>query len=631
MLILYNVFCAFQILYYLQGDNNRKEDNEENIVDKNIEENIVDENNDNLVESVSGNEDVNEQLSTNKNSIDDLHESSTLDGVSEFLIKYYAAPEDNDDAKTNEVEDDSDTNNIKVRKDVELEKDNDVWDENEIRKKIVEKLKNLVGQPVSVGDEPPKETENVKEKNENKAENVAGNTKTITTDAGDISIKFMGDDMNRVHTLRATKINDGKFILREVMHAEAPDIRRENIEFEYEKETGGSDALYETGMKLLNHTGKDSTSDQMEDEIKAYQIIKKAALAGHWKSKQMVSWAHIFGKYLPIDIKSAHSMFEELAAKGDKVGHMGLGFLYSTGLGTEANQAKAILHYTMAALGGNEWAQMAMGYRLWKGVGVTASCEDALLYYKMVATTVSEKVSLTSGRAVHRIKLHEEADNQNSASSINGDLIQYYQFMADKGDVSSAFGLGQLFYQGARGVMRDPRQALVYFQQAAEAGNANALGFLGKMYLEGAGGLEASNETAYKYFKKAADKSNPVGYSGLGLMYLEGKHVDQDYQLALRYFTLSAKSGWVEGQFQLGNMHYYGQGIAKSYEKASEYYKLAAQNGHVLAYYKLGQMQSSGLGMIRMCVTAVEFFKNVAERGSWSEMLNEAHKAYWEG
>lgn len=42
-------------------------------------------------------------------------------------------------------------------------------------------------------------------------------------------------------------------------------------------------------------------------------------------------------------------------------------------------------------------------------------------------------------------------------------------------------GLGQLHYQGGRGVEQDHQRALNYFVQAAEAGNANAMAFLGKV------------------------------------------------------------------------------------------------------------------------------------------------------
>ena len=66
---------------------------------------------------------------------------------------------------------------------------------------------------------------------------------------------------------------------------------------------------------------------------------------------------------------------------------------------------------------------------------------------------VAEDVSLTGGTVVQRIRLLDEADNPGSQNGLlDEDLIQYYQFLADKGDVQAQVGLGQLYYQGGRGV-----------------------------------------------------------------------------------------------------------------------------------------------------------------------------------
>ena len=62
-------------------------------------------------------------------------------------------------------------------------------------------------------------------------------------------------------------------------------------------------------------------------------------------------------------------------------------------------------------------------------------------------------MSLTGGAAVQRIRLLDELENPGAQSGLlDDDLIQYYQFLADKGDVQAQVGLGQLYYQGGRGV-----------------------------------------------------------------------------------------------------------------------------------------------------------------------------------
>ena len=60
-------------------------------------------------------------------------------------------------------------------------------------------------------------------------------------------------------------------------------------------------------------------------------------------------------------------------------------FLYASGLTVNVSQAKALVHYTFGALGGNTWAQMVLGYRYWSGITVAPSCEKALDFYRQVA------------------------------------------------------------------------------------------------------------------------------------------------------------------------------------------------------------------------------------------------------
>ncbi|KAK7865236.1 hypothetical protein R5R35_012363 [Gryllus longicercus] len=382
--------------------------------------------------------------------------------------------------------------------------------------------------------------------------------------------------------------------------------------------------LYQGGMAMLNATRPNKAA--------AYKLLQRAAELGHHGAKIQVAWAQLLGSGLAQDIEAARMVFEELAAVGVADAHMGLGFLYATGISVPVNQARALVYYTFGALGGNTWAQMALGYRYWTGVTVSMSCERALDYYRKVANKVAEEVSLSGGQAVQRVRLLDEFENPGYSSGyFDNDLLEYYQLLAEKGDVQAQVGLGQLHYQGGRGVQQDHQKALHYFLQAADAGNAVAMAFLGKIYLEGSDIVKQDNDTAYKYFKKAADLQNPVGQSGLGLMYLYGKGVDKDYGKAFKYFTQAADHGWVDGQLQLGNMYFRGLGVQRDYKMAIKYFNLASQSGHVLAFYNLAQMHATGTGMMRSCLTAVELFKNVAERGKWGEKLMEAHIHYREG
>ncbi|XP_023237646.1 protein sel-1 homolog 1-like [Centruroides sculpturatus] len=368
-------------------------------------------------------------------------------------------------------------------------------------------------------------------------------------------------------------------------------------------------------VQILYETAKSILNSTKPDKKRAYDLLKQAATLGHPQAQEMVGQALLFGDVLNQNISAAKEYFEELAKTGSPFGQM----------------------------------------------------------------AVEEELSSNSGTAIQRVRLLDELENPGSTSGVlDDDLIQYYQFLADKGDVQAQVGLGQLHYQGGRGVEQDHARALNYFVQAADAGNANAMAFLGKGpassvklqkvrdsklesltffeeelssnsgtaiqrvrlldELENPGSTSGVlDDDLIQYYQFLADKGdvqaqgNPVGQSGLGLMYLYGKGVQKDYSKAYKYFNLAANQGWVDGQLQLGNMHYSGLGTQRDYKMAIKYYTMASQSGHVLAFYNLAQMHATGTGTVRSCQTAVELFKNVAERGRWGTKLMQAYMDYKEG
>ncbi|XP_045776347.1 protein sel-1 homolog 1 isoform X2 [Maniola jurtina] len=378
--------------------------------------------------------------------------------------------------------------------------------------------------------------------------------------------------------------------------------------------------LYEAAVAKLDRRSPDLRGAILQ--------VKQAADKGYVPAKIKLAWSYIYGEGVELDVQKAKTIFEELAADGNADAHAGMGFLYATGIAVPVSQARALVHYTLGALGDSDYAQMALAYRYWAGVTLTGSCPKAMDLYMKVANKVASQVSLSGGPAVQRVRLMDEADGGSPGSALDTDLIEYYQLLAEKGDVQAQVGLGQLHFQGGRGVTLDLNKALHYFKQAAKTGNAVANAFLGKIYLEGGDGIKPDNETALQYFKKAAELNNAVGQSGLGIMYLQGRGVPKDTAAAFKYFTIAANQGWVEGQLHLGFMYFGGIGVQRDFKKANKYFSLASQSGHVLALYHLAQMHAQGLGVLRSCPTAVELFKNVCERGPWASRLMLAHAAF---
>ena len=59
---------------------------------------------------------------------------------------------------------------------------------------------------------------------------------------------------------------------------------------------------------------------------------------------------------------------------------------------------------------------------------------------------MADEVSLSGNRAVQRVRLLDEVDNPGSSSALlDDDLIQYYQFLAEKGDVQAQVCIVHIF------------------------------------------------------------------------------------------------------------------------------------------------------------------------------------------
>lgn len=137
---------------------------------------------------------------------------------------------------------------------------------------------------------------------------------------------------------------------------------------------------------------------------------------------------------------------------------------------------------------------------------------------------------------IERIRLHVQA-NHGLKTDRQREVLQYYQYSADKGNVDAQTAVGQVLNYGTHGVQRDHDQALHYLQRAAEAGDHEAMAHLGHMYSNGFGtGQDLT--VARAWFQKAADHDSASAQYGLGFMYLTGMGgLSEDHEKAFKLFT----------------------------------------------------------------------------------------------
>lgn len=167
------------------------------------------------------------------------------------------------------------------------------------------------------------------------------------------------------------------------------------------------------------------------------------------------------------------------AAKGHADAISTLGWMYETGKGVAANDAKAVSLYKTAIAQGDSFGQWRMGVMIDEGAA-DGSPEQAVALFRRAAAqksagaTASLGVMYATGRGVERD--YETA-------------MRYYQAAARMGSAHGIEGIGVLYANG-QGVARDMNEALAHWMVAAAAGDEDAMKLL-MQYMPGAGTPEA--------------------------------------------------------------------------------------------------------------------------------------------
>jgi SEL1 protein len=289
------------------------------------------------------------------------------------------------------------------------------------------------------------------------------------------------------------------------------------------------------------------------------------------------------------------------------------------------------VHYYFAAANGEPFSRMALGYRHQHGLGVPKSCWTAVAYYQPVAEQVVD-IAGTPGSLpqIERIRLNVHA-NQGLKADRHREVLQYYQYSADHGNVDAQTAVGQVLNYGTHGVQRDHATAKHYFQQAAAADDADAMAHLGHMHANGLGAPQ-DYEAARKLFERAAARSSASGMFGLACLHLNGFGVEVDYARAFKLFSQAMEQGLPDAYYYLGVMHMKGLGVKrKSAQRAFSYFNIAAHAGNLQAMYNTAMMQLGGKGTQRLCKPALALLKEVAEKGRAAVVLQQAHEQFFKG
>lgn len=266
---------------------------------------------------------------------------------------------------------------------------------------------------------------------------------------------------------------------------------------------------------------------------------------------------------------------------------------------------------------------MALGYRYAAGIGVARNCPLARDYFYASAKRTAAAYNSQRHLVVPKpLLLTEKKDFRSSQQEI----VEYYEYSADKEQTSTLLLLGQIFYEGYNGTPIDYKQARWYFEQAAELGSGSAKGFLGEMYLWGLG-VEKDTQKAFRLFREGAKGGSAVAQNGLGVLYRDGLEVLADPEEALQHFLKAAEEGLAEAQYNAATlMHKMTPGSHE--DKSLALLVQAFQQGHVLSQFEIAKRNIHNNLVCTFCLTLL---RGVAERGPGMALFDDAFADYHEG
>ncbi|EMR11191.1 hypothetical protein PNEG_00783 [Pneumocystis murina B123] len=406
---------------------------------------------------------------------------------------------------------------------------------------------------------------------------------------------------------------------------------------------------------------------------KVSSMLKKAAALGHNDALYLLADMHFYGNYShPLDLYKAFLFYKELALRtGNATAQFNLGLFYAVGMVEQVprNQAKAMLYFMFAASQGDIRAEMILGYRHYMGIGTPQSCQIAAEYYKKVADKVMYHFDSgpPGGILLPRIP-RKFADDEGGiygegASVVSSgpdykkrkkligkilriekkemdNYIDYYSYIAEKGDIEAQLLLGKLFYLGTSSMDRDFKKSFSYFKKIARLywkkngepydekyglGAAETARYLGLMYFRGEG-VAQNFRIAKIWFQRGINIGDAACQNGMGMIYLKGYgDTNIDIQKAAELFKAASDQGLSAAKVNLAKIYL----AQKDYTKASILFELAWDKNPVEAAYYLATMSYNELSKESSCQRTVTYYKYVSERiGLIYSTLDEAERAY---
>ena len=259
---------------------------------------------------------------------------------------------------------------------------------------------------------------------------------------------------------------------------------------------GGAEAQYKLG--LMYEMGAGSVAQDFHETLKWY---RKSAQQAFPLAQFKLGVMYHNGIEVPQSHKEAVKWFLKSAKQGEKQAQYALAVSYSLGLGVKKSDLEAFEWFKKAAKQSFLPAQYALGHIYQTGKDVPKDVNKAFYWYKKSAEQGYGNSYYTVGYAYLfgdgvKKNIKEAKKWFLKASKLDNDNT-----------VNAEFQLGGIYSAGTDGITVDYKKAAQWYLKAANKGDVNSAWSLGNLYLQGKG-VPQDYDKGIRWLKVAAKNND---------------------------------------------------------------------------------------------------------------------------
>lgn len=184
-------------------------------------------------------------------------------------------------------------------------------------------------------------------------------------------------------------------------------------------------------------------------------------------------------------------------------------------------------------------------------------------------------------------------------------------------DSTPEIGVARALYRAG-----DVPAAIAKLEEAANKGNGEAANLLGDLYYDGAKGIAADKAKSLEWYRKGAAAGFAAAMFSVAWQYAHGEAVAADPAQAFAWYERAAKAGHARAAYFAGDALMSGTGVPKDPARGVALLRQAAEGGNRLAMVDYGFALDKGNGVPEDKAAAFGWYRKGGELGSGTGAFN---------